>query len=33
MSKDYGLVYQSKVLDQSVATSNFPYWENGSIAG
>ena len=33
MGRDHGLVYQLKVLDQSVATSNFPYRENGGIAG
>ena len=33
MGKDHGLVYQSKVLDQSVATSSFPYQKNGGIVG
>ena len=33
MGRDYGLVFQSKVLDQSVATRSFLYWENGNIAG
>ena len=33
MGKDHGLVYQSKVLDQSVAASSFLYRENGETAG
>ena len=33
MGRDHGLVYQSKVLDQSVATSSFPYQKNGGIVG
>ena len=33
MSRDYGLIYQSKVLDQSVADRSFPHRENGGIAG
>ena len=33
MSRDYGLVYQLKVLDQSVAARSFPHQENGAIAG
>ena len=33
MGRDHGLVYQSKVLDQLVASSRFLYRENGGIAG
>ena len=33
MVRDYGLVYQSNVLDQSVATRSFPHRENGGFAG
>ena len=33
MGRDYSLVYQSKVLDQSVAARSFPYQENGGIVG
>ena len=33
ISRDYGLIYQSKVLDQSVAARSFLHWKNGGIAG